>query len=139
MRLVVVGVGPDGLSKVESTLELEGDPEGEWSSEEVWAHPAITRAFSERSRTGAHRQVGVGSGDLSWRYVRYRAGAWIGMHRTDTVDCGVVIAGSVTLGLEAEEVVLNAGDHVVIPGQAHAWRAGPDGCAFSTVMHGLAP
>lgn len=139
MRMIVVGAGPDGLSKVERIVERVGEPEGEWSSEEVWAHPAITQAFAERSRSGAHRPVGVGSGDLSWRYVRYRPGASIGMHRTDTVDCDVVIAGSITLGLEAEEVVLSAGDLVVIPGQAHAWRAGPNGCTLSAVMHGLAP
>lgn len=39
MRLVVVGAGPDGLSKVERTVEPRVDPEGEWSSEEVWAGP----------------------------------------------------------------------------------------------------
>lgn len=139
MRLVVVGAGPDGLSKVERTVELGGDSDGEWSSEEVWAHPAITEAFASRSRTGVHRPVGLGNGDLSWRYVRYRAGASIGMHRTDTVDCDVVISGSITLGLETEEVVLDAGDLVVIPGLAHAWRAGPGGCTLSAVMQGLAP
>lgn len=70
MRLVVVGAGPDGLSKVERTVEPRVDPEGEWSS---------------------------------------------------------------------EEVVLNAGDLVLIPGLAHSWRAGPDGCVLSAIMHGLAP
>lgn len=50
-----------------------------------------------------------------------------GMHRTVTTDIDVVLQGSVTMTLEAETVVLNAGDCAILSGVAHAWESGPEG------------
>ncbi|MBB2983404.1 cupin domain-containing protein [Paraburkholderia tropica] len=44
-----------------------------------------------------------------------------GMHRTETVDYGIVLEGEVTLILEGSEVNLGAGDIVVQRGTIHAW------------------
>jgi len=43
------------------------------------------------------------------------------MHRTESVDYGVVIAGEIVLVLDEEEVVLRPGDVVVQRGTIHAW------------------
>lgn len=43
------------------------------------------------------------------------------MHRTESVDYGVVIAGEMTLVLDDSEVVLQAGSVVVQRGTNHAW------------------
>ncbi|WP_433063383.1 cupin domain-containing protein [Dactylosporangium sp. CS-033363] len=43
------------------------------------------------------------------------------MHRTQTVDYGIVIDGELTLVLEAGETVLHAGDIVIQRGTSHAW------------------
>jgi mannose-6-phosphate isomerase-like protein (cupin superfamily) len=43
------------------------------------------------------------------------------MHRTKTVDYGIVIAGEIHLVLDASEVPLKAGDVVVQRGTNHAW------------------
>jgi uncharacterized cupin superfamily protein len=43
------------------------------------------------------------------------------MHRTESVDYGVVIEGEITLVLDASEVVLKPGCVVVQRGTNHAW------------------
>ena len=43
------------------------------------------------------------------------------MHRTRSVDYGIVLAGQIVLLLDDEEVVLEAGDVVVQRGTLHAW------------------
>jgi mannose-6-phosphate isomerase-like protein (cupin superfamily) len=43
------------------------------------------------------------------------------MHRTETIDYGIVLSGEVTLVLDDSEVVLKAGDVVVQRGTNHAW------------------
>jgi hypothetical protein len=44
------------------------------------------------------------------------------MHRTQSVDYGIVLEGSVTLLLDDTEVDLKAGDVVVQNGTIHAWK-----------------
>jgi quercetin dioxygenase-like cupin family protein len=43
------------------------------------------------------------------------------MHRTKTVDYGIVLSGEITMVLDEEEVPLQAGDIVVQRGTNHAW------------------
>ena len=43
------------------------------------------------------------------------------MHRTETIDYGVVLRGKVWLVLDADEVELGPGDIVVQRGTNHAW------------------
>lgn len=43
------------------------------------------------------------------------------MHRTETVDYGIVISGEITLVLEKGEANLKAGDVVIQRGTNHAW------------------
>jgi mannose-6-phosphate isomerase-like protein (cupin superfamily) len=43
------------------------------------------------------------------------------MHRTETIDYAVVLEGQMTLVMDDQEIVLNAGDVVVQRGTNHAW------------------
>ena len=43
------------------------------------------------------------------------------MHRTETVDYGVVIEGDIVLVLDDSEVVLRSGNVVIQRGTNHAW------------------
>lgn len=75
--------------------------------------------------------------------VRYQAwGANVDsstMHATDTLDVNVIIQGSVELLLEeGRSVTLNKGDSVVLPGNEHGWRAGPEGVTMINIMQKLA-
>lgn len=44
------------------------------------------------------------------------------MHRTSTLDIGVVLSGEMTLVLDEEDVHLKSGDVVVQRGTSHAWE-----------------
>ena len=50
------------------------------------------------------------------------AGASSPMHRTQTVDYGIVLDGEVVLVLDDSETVLRAGDVVVQRGTSHRWE-----------------
>ncbi len=55
-------------------------------------------------------------------------------HATDTIDYIVMMAGEVTLELEAGEVRLRAGDLVTDRGVIHAWRNdGPQPARYAVV------
>ena len=43
------------------------------------------------------------------------------MHRTDTLDCFVVVRGEVYLVSDTDEGLLRAGDTAVVQGVNHAW------------------
>ncbi|MCF6406384.1 cupin domain-containing protein [Chitinophaga filiformis] len=43
------------------------------------------------------------------------------MHRTKTVDYGIVLEGEITLVLDQEETVIQAGDIIIQNGTNHAW------------------
>jgi quercetin dioxygenase-like cupin family protein len=138
MKVVITGVGDDGRSKVVRVVEVDGaPPESGFTSEELLALPAVADAFSDRPRSTPRRPLTCGPGDLSWRLVSYRPEVSIDLHRTDTLDCDLVVRGEIVLGLQAEEIPLGPGDMAVIPGVAHSWRAGVDGCVLSAVLIGL--
>lgn len=51
------------------------------------------------------------------------------MHRTETVDYGIVLEGEIWLILDCEEVHLNRGDIVIQRGTNHAWSNRTDSMA----------
>ena len=58
------------------------------------------------------------------------------MHHTDTVDFDLVLEGTVELLLDDGAHLLSSGDHAVVTGVDHAWRAGSEGCVLSAVALG---
>jgi mannose-6-phosphate isomerase-like protein (cupin superfamily) len=57
------------------------------------------------------------------------------MHRTDTVDFGVVISGEITMMLDDEDYLLKAGDTFVQRGTNHAWsNRGSQTCRIAFVL-----
>lgn len=71
----------------------------------------------------------MGSADAYVGHARHPA-----MHRTDTVDFGIVISGSVTLLLDEDDVALSAGDIVIQRGTNHAWENRGDEPCLMAVM-----
>jgi len=43
------------------------------------------------------------------------------MHRTDTVDYGIVLSGEIVMLLDDQDVLLKAGDTFIQRGTNHAW------------------
>lgn len=80
----------------------------------------------------AEKFESMGGGDAS----RSRAGAPHPlMHRTQTLDYGVVIEGEITLVLDEGETTIRAGDIVIQRGTNHAWanRSGAN-CRMAFVL-----
>ena len=71
-----------------------------------------------------------------FRVVRYAPGATGGMHRTRTLDYGVVMSGAIVLELDdGAEVELRAGDVLVQRGTVHRWINRTDGpCTVAFVL-----
>jgi hypothetical protein len=57
------------------------------------------------------------------------------MHRTSTIDYGIVLEGEITLILDEGETVVKAGDIVVQRGTNHAWaNRGTTNCRIAFVL-----
>jgi mannose-6-phosphate isomerase-like protein (cupin superfamily) len=64
-----------------------------------------------------------------------RSGRHPMMHRTETVDYAIVLAGEITMLLDDSEVVLRAGDVLVQCGTSHAWSNRSDKpCTIAFVL-----
>ena len=63
-----------------------------------------------------------------------------GWHATDTVDYAMILKGEVYFLLDEEEVLLTAGDVLVIRGTNHAWvNRSSETCTIVGVMIGAKP
>jgi quercetin dioxygenase-like cupin family protein len=80
--------------------------------------------------------LGVEPGLVHWIIVEFDPNAARSMHHTDTLDFDVVLEGSVELGLDDGQHLLEPGDCAVITGVDHSWTAGPDGCRMSVTLIG---
>lgn len=84
-------------------VELPPDQEGS----EAISSEAVKESFAAMQATGASTQSPTG---------RH---AYI--HRTETLDYGVVISGEAYLILDTSEILLKAGDVVIQAGTNHSW------------------
>jgi quercetin dioxygenase-like cupin family protein len=66
--------------------------------------------------------VGPPPGGTRVRVVDMPPGARSPMHRTESVDYGIVLAGTLTLVLDGQETTIGPGDLVVQRGTDHAWE-----------------
>lgn len=71
-----------------------------------------------------------------FRVVRYEPGCTGRMHRTASLDYGVILSGSIVLQLdEGAEVTLHAGDVLVQRGAIHSWiNRGVEPCTIAFVL-----
>jgi quercetin dioxygenase-like cupin family protein len=76
-----------------------------------------------------------------FRVVRYEAGMVGAMHRTTTLDYGIVLSGAVSMVLDdGVEVELRAGDVIVQRGTIHNWiNRGGEACTIAFVLVDAAP
>jgi mannose-6-phosphate isomerase-like protein (cupin superfamily) len=138
MQHVVTGLGPDGRSTVLERRDLSEPPGNQVVVETIAGTDELPpRLLASLAGQGEAANIGVPQVGSSWLIVKWPANSDAYMHRTDTLDYDVVLSGQVTLLLEDGEVVLRAGDSVVIPGVRHGWRAGPEGCVSSVVLLAL--
>ena len=107
----------------------------------VWAVDRVP-ADNLDEADGASKAPGTTlTNGVVFRVVRYEAGRAGRMHRTTSMDFGVVMTGSIVLQLdEGAEVTLHAGDVLVQRGTIHNWiNRGPEPCTIAFVLIDAAP
>jgi len=105
----------------------------------MYATPTLPSISTGGGRAADTLDLGLSAGAMDWKVLDYAPGMEFSMHHTNTVDFDVVLSGSIELILDDGEHPLAAGDHVVVTGVDHAWRAGPDGCRISIISLGVSP
>ncbi len=138
-RRVVTGHTPDGVSVVVSdgpvpvSREL---PEDGVSFHEIWntaGAPAPLTAREDPDPTEVELAVPPPERGTKIRINEFQPGhldergLQSPVHRTSSVDYGIVLEGEITLVLDDSEVTLHAGDVVVQRGTDHAWANRSDG------------
>jgi quercetin dioxygenase-like cupin family protein len=113
---------------------------GEGLLAELWMTDGVPeRGSPDPTEDIVDWKVECAAGGTRFRTSRFSPGRATAMHTTDTLDYDFVLEGTMILLLgDGTEHLLQAGDAVVIPGVAHAWRAGPDGARLGLVMIGMA-
>ncbi len=90
---------------------------------------------------GARRDVKTSEGNGTvFRIVQYEPGVSPRVHRTDSIDYGVVISGEIHMQLDDTEVHLKVGDVLVQRGTIHNWvNRGSKPCVIAFVLIGAKP
>ena len=143
MQFVETGVGDDGRSRVVGIHEVLADRafrSGSLTSEVLWSTNEVPFEVPvpRRGPDDPVLDFGIPANATRFTMLRIESGEQEhGLHRTDTIDFDVVLAGEVDLLVEDGEVTLRPHDSVVLPGVVHGWRAGPDGVLLSIAVLGL--
>jgi len=90
---------------------------------EMWRSPAPDN-LSDIPSTAASWSVNPPAGGSFFLVAEFppaRGGAEAYMHRTATIDFGIIVEGELTLGLEQSEKVFHAGDSFVQRQAVHGW------------------
>jgi naringenin degradation protein FdeH len=125
-RRIVTGHAADGKSVVLSdgpvpkSLEL-----GTTWFHETWIAQGVPVAIpaSEPEPTDRPVRVPPPAGGVGVRFTEVPPGGASPMHRTETVDVGVVLEGETWMVLDdGSETLVRAGDAVVQRGTRHAWE-----------------
>ena len=142
VRRVVTGHTPQGKAVVASDETMEGaSPRPGQEACVLWATDRVP-ADNLDPQDGA-RRTGTTTLDNGaiFRIVRYAAGMTGRMHRTRTLDYGVILAGTIVLVLDdGVEVTLHAGDVLVQRGTVHNWsNRGSEACTIAFVLVDAVP
>ncbi len=102
----------------------------------VWATDAIPADNLDPADGASKATAARLPGGAVFRVVSYAGGSSGNMHRTDTVDHGVVLSGSIALELDdGVEVQLAAGNVLVQRGTIHRWtNRGKEPCVIAFVL-----
>jgi quercetin dioxygenase-like cupin family protein len=142
-RRIVTGHDAAGRAVVESDQSLAAQPAGD---DGAW----FTRLWTTTSWPADNLDAADGAGLASGlaavngsvlRIVDMAPGHRSPMHRTQSLDYGIVLQGEVDLELDDGRIVsLNAGDVVIQRGTIHAWiNRGSRPARLAFVLLGAAP
>jgi quercetin dioxygenase-like cupin family protein len=124
VRRIVTGHREDGLAIIKSdrVFEAQPVPSGDAAFAKLWV-TQTSPADNTDEREGAALPSGLTCADGSvLRIVDLQPGKVSPMHKTNSVDYGIVLWGDMEMRLDSGEATrLKAGDIVVQRGTNHAW------------------
>lgn len=125
MRRIVTGHDKDGRAVFRSinTVQPEPIPSGDAAFATIWSTPEVPVNLNDDT-DGSLADVGLTlNGGSVIRVVDMLPGGESPMHRTNSLDYGIVMTGAVELELDDGAVELcRAGDVIVQCGTIHLWR-----------------
>jgi len=133
VRRVVTGHDSEGMAVVASDEVMTGP--GDLGTL-LWTTDT-SPADNADEADGAKREVGLAMDEGTvFRLARLEPGHRSPMHRTLSVDYGLVLEGELTLELDGgDDVNLKAGDVVVQRGTNHVWfNAGEKACLIAFIL-----
>ena len=142
LRRVVTGHDAAGLGTI--SIEDAGQSllfaGGQATFTLMWS-TASSPADNNDARDGAQRRIGLTSpGGTALRIVDFAPGSRSPMHRTHSLDYGIVLEGEIDLELEGGETRrLRPGDIVVQRGTNHAWICGSRAARMAFVLIEASP
>jgi quercetin dioxygenase-like cupin family protein len=128
-KRIITGHDENGKSvalRVEAPVHARSVPGADFF--EIWATPASPAPITatEPEPTSAQPKIHPAPGGSTVRVIDFLPASQDGtrspMHRTRTVDYGIVLEGEMVLILTDSEVPLKAGDIVIQRGTDHAWE-----------------
>ncbi len=138
VRRVVTGHDAEGKAviRLDGAFEPAIIPSGDAAFALVWTTASVP-ADNNDETDGRERDAGLTlhKGSVI-RIVDMLPGGASPMHRTNSIDYGVVLTGAVELELDSgEKTVLRAGDVCVQRGTMHLWRAvGDEPCRIAFIL-----
>lgn len=107
----------------------------------IWANDKVPADNLDAADGALKAEASRLANGATFRIVRHEPGAVSRMHRTQTLDYGVVMSGSIVLELDdGAEVQLQAGDVLVQRGTIHKWtNRGNEPCTMAFVLIDAAP
>ena len=125
LRRIVTGHDGNGRAVFNSIDQLEPEiiPSGDAAFATIWSTAEVPVDLNDDT-DGRYRDVGLtlNSGSVI-RVVDMLPGASSPMHRTNSIDYGVVLSGEVELELDDQTIeTCRAGDVIVQRGTIHLWR-----------------
>jgi quercetin dioxygenase-like cupin family protein len=148
-RRIVTGHDAQGKAIIASDERLPGESRRGgailacdlWSTERMPVdNSAAAEAAQKKGFVVRYNYVGSGGGTVV-RIVEFAPGAPKFMHRTETLDYGILLEGECDLELDSGEVThLRPGDVVIQRGTIHAWvNPGPSPCRFAFILIDATP
>lgn len=142
-RRIVTTHDTNGLSVLcsDETLTPKSIPTGEADFQLVWTTPTVPVDFN-RGNDGAQEAGLTLKGGSVIRVVDMLPGKASPMHRSFSIDYGIILSGELELELDGGEVIhLDAGDIVVQRGTNHLWRnpSATNVCRIAFILIEAAP
>ncbi|OYX25142.1 MAG: cupin [Flavobacteriales bacterium 32-35-8] len=125
IRRIVTGHSPEGTAIFTSDEEFETViiPTGDAAMATIWTTASVPADCNDET-DGAKRDAGTTlKGGSVIRIVDMLPGASSPLHRTDSIDYGIVISGEIELELENEvSKKIGPGQIIIQRGTLHKWR-----------------